>query len=66
MEKIIPDLNFVGLALLNKNDTELFNYYKDNYLKPCRKQRPFKRTNKISRNDSCMCGSNLKFKKCCI
>lgn len=27
---------------------------------------PFKNTHRLGRNESCYCGSNKKFKKCCL
>jgi len=36
------------------------------YRMGCVKQKPIVVGNRVGRNDPCPCGSNKKFKKCCI
>ena len=64
--KLIMDLsnNSRKWVLRGYKPSELFERYEKPLLKPLPKE-PFEIKQKVGRNDSCTCGSGLKYKKCC-
>ena len=64
--KLLMDLsnNTRKWVLRGYMPSELFERYEKPFLKPLPKQ-PFEIKQKVGRNDSCTCGSGLKYKKCC-